>query len=173
MPNKPGKYGIKIWSLCDAKIFYLCNFDVYLAKIANTAEKQQGQVVWQLCSFWKNTERVVTTDNFFTDISLAEELLTNKIYTVRTIRKNKKDLPKVLYEIKDRQKFSSQFLFTNDLSPTTLIVMYLSEEAFASILPHKKFVPKIFRVLNSYLKFGDLIREHPVDFSTHTTTFLI
>ena len=39
IPNKPGKYNIKIWSLCDVETFYLCNFDVYLGKIANTAEK--------------------------------------------------------------------------------------------------------------------------------------
>ena len=29
MPSKPGKYGIKIWTLCDSKTYYCCNIDIY------------------------------------------------------------------------------------------------------------------------------------------------
>ena len=39
MPSKPGKYGLKIWTLCDVKTFYCFNIDIYLGKIGNTAEK--------------------------------------------------------------------------------------------------------------------------------------
>lgn len=49
MPSKPGKYGLKIWTLCDSKTFYCCNMEVYLGKHGNVPEKQQGQrVVKQL-----------------------------------------------------------------------------------------------------------------------------
>lgn len=49
------------------------------------------------------------------------------------------------------------FLTLNNLSSK-----YLWKEAFASIRPEGKFVR--FRVLNSYVKFGDLPREHLVDY---------
>lgn len=32
MPNKPSKYGIKYWCICDVTTSYLCYFDVYLGK---------------------------------------------------------------------------------------------------------------------------------------------
>lgn len=39
-------------------------------------KKQQGQrIVKQLTNFWNNSGRCVTTDNFFMDLSLGEELL--------------------------------------------------------------------------------------------------
>ena len=78
MPTKPSKYGIKIWNLCDSRTFYCCNIDVYLGKIENTVERKQGQrVVKQLTDFWQNSNRIITIDNFFTDITLTEEMLQN------------------------------------------------------------------------------------------------
>jgi hypothetical protein len=52
MPNKPGKYGIKVWVLCDAKTFYCCNFKVYLGSTGNAPERNKGaRVVKDLASF--------------------------------------------------------------------------------------------------------------------------
>ena len=117
MPSKPGKYGIKIWTLCDSATFYCCNMEVYLGKRGNTPEKQQGQrVVKQLTNMWKHSGRCVTTDNFFTNITLAEELLDSKIFLVGTVRKNRRDLPKNLVNIEKRPQHSSQFLFTCNLT---------------------------------------------------------
>lgn len=58
IPSKPGKYGIKVWTLCDAETFYCCNFEVYLGKVNNTAEKNQGpRVVKTLSSHWCGSGR--------------------------------------------------------------------------------------------------------------------
>jgi hypothetical protein len=38
MPNKPRKYGIKIWALCDAEIFYSCNLSDYLGNVGKFTE---------------------------------------------------------------------------------------------------------------------------------------
>lgn len=65
IPSKPGKYGIKIWALCDAENFFCCNFQVYLGKVGDVAERNQGpRVVKTLSSHWYGTGRNVTTDNF-------------------------------------------------------------------------------------------------------------
>lgn len=92
MPQKPRKYGIKIWTLCDNTTYFCCNLDVYVGKIGNTVEKTQGQrVVKELTEFWSGSGRVITCNNFFTDISLAEELLDKNIHLVGTVRKNRMD----------------------------------------------------------------------------------
>lgn len=116
MPNKSGKYGIKLRTLCDSKTFYCCNLDVYLGKFKNTISEEEERVVKRLTDFWKNSGRTVTTDNSFTDINLAEDLLKNEIYTVGAIHKNKEDFPKSLINTYRRQQFSTQFLFTNNLT---------------------------------------------------------
>ncbi|CAK9827526.1 PiggyBac transposable element-derived protein 4 [Anthophora retusa] len=52
MPSKPGKYEIKIWTLCDSKTFYCCNMEVYLGKRGINPEKQQKQhVIKQMVDF--------------------------------------------------------------------------------------------------------------------------
>lgn len=113
MPSKPGKYGIKIWTLCDSTTFYCCNMEVYLGKRGNAPEKQQGQrVVKDLTDMWKNSGRCVTTDNFFTDITLAEELLDSKIFLVGTVRKNRRDLPKSCTYRKAASTFVQIFIYT-------------------------------------------------------------
>lgn len=32
IPNKPAKYGLKIYALCDAKTFYTLNLEIYCGK---------------------------------------------------------------------------------------------------------------------------------------------
>jgi len=32
VPNKPAKYGVKIFALCDAKTFYCSNLEIYCGK---------------------------------------------------------------------------------------------------------------------------------------------
>jgi hypothetical protein len=59
------QYGIKVWVLCDAKTFYCCSFQVYLGSNENAPERKGGaRVVKDLASFWENSGRNVTADNF-------------------------------------------------------------------------------------------------------------
>src|SRR5215510_6910537 len=71
---------------------YCCNFQVYLGSTGNVPERNQGaRVVKDLVSLRKNSGRNVTTDNFFTDISLAEDLLKININLLGTMRKTRED----------------------------------------------------------------------------------
>ncbi|XP_043257548.1 piggyBac transposable element-derived protein 4-like [Colletes gigas] len=175
MPDKPGKYGIKLWTLCDAQTFYCCNFDVHLGRLRNIAENDQGQlVVRRLTDFWNQSGRTVTTDNSFTDIGLAEDLLQNKIFLVGTVRKDKRDLPKSMVHTYSRQRFSCDCLYTTNLTlvsyipkPRKCIVLLSSschhhEHSVSG--PEDNYKPEIISYYNSTKNgvntFNALLREY-------------
>lgn len=121
MPNKPAKYGIKVWVACDAKSSYAWNMQVYMGKLPRgIPEKNQGmRVVLDLTVGLR--EHNVTCHNFFTFYELDHQLLKRKMTMVGTVRKNKPELPHALLSIRGRAVFSSKFAFT----PTTTLVSYL------------------------------------------------
>lgn len=97
IPSKPNRYGIKIFALCDAKMYYTSSLEVYTGqqpegpyKVSNSP----GDVVMRLCDIIKGTGRNITIDNWFTSIPLVETLAKDyKLTVIGTIRKNKKELP--------------------------------------------------------------------------------
>ncbi|XP_041864774.1 piggyBac transposable element-derived protein 4-like [Melanotaenia boesemani] len=118
MPNKPGKYGIKIWVVCDARNSYAWNMQIYTGKPASgVPEKKQGKrVVLEMTKGLQGHN--ITCDNFFTSYDLGQELLKKKLTMVGTVRKNKPELPLALLGTKDRAPLSSKFAF---LGRTTVV----------------------------------------------------
>lgn len=77
MPNKPAKYGIKVWWACDALTGYPLIGEIYTGQPSTGREVNQGErVVKTLSSKFRDTGRNITTDNFFTTLPLAKFLLT-------------------------------------------------------------------------------------------------
>lgn len=94
IPGKRHKYGVKLFKMCDRK-GYTHSFSVYQGK----HEREEGKslstdVVLKLCEDHLDHGRVVITDNFYTSIPLAQELLKRKTHTVGTLRKNRKGVPR-------------------------------------------------------------------------------
>jgi hypothetical protein len=91
MPNKPVKYGIKIFALCDNVTYYTSNLEIYAGKQPDgpfSIDNSASEVVKRLVSPISKTGRNITADNWFASISLAEELLKNHNLTlVATIKK--------------------------------------------------------------------------------------
>ena len=81
MPNKRDKFDIKFWLLTDAKSKYLCNGKPYLGK--DPARKKGTDLPADVClSLLKpyfNKGYNVTTDNYFSSLSLANSLLSKKL----------------------------------------------------------------------------------------------
>nr|XP_033488734.1 piggyBac transposable element-derived protein 4-like [Epinephelus lanceolatus] len=125
IPSKPGKYGIKIWTACDARSSYALNMQVYTGKPADgQPEKNQGmRVVLEMTEGLKG--RNITCDNFFTSYALGQKLLKRKMTMVGTVRKTKAELPMALLVTKGRTRFSSRFAFTD----THALVSYLPKRS--------------------------------------------
>ena len=117
MPNKPAKYGVKIFALRDAKTFYYSNLEIYCGKqlpgpygVRNTAT----DIVKQLVSPIENSNKNVTTDNWYTNIPLLHYLLEKKTALLGTVRKNKREIPPECLPTKARQLGESMFGFQKD-----------------------------------------------------------
>lgn len=93
MAQKPAKYGLKIYALCDARMFYTYDLDVYCGKQnsgPNIISNKPYDVVVRLVKSIQGTNRNVTTDNYFTSYLLAEYLLSVRLTFLGTMKKNKK-----------------------------------------------------------------------------------
>jgi hypothetical protein len=95
MPNKPDKFGIKFWLLCEVESKYICNGFPYLGKDSlRPKEEQLGEsVVKRLMEPYLKKGYHVTTDNYFTSRKLALFLLENKTSFLGTLKGNRKELP--------------------------------------------------------------------------------
>lgn len=92
IPAKTHKYGIKLFKVCDS-VGYTYNVKVYTGKEDRHGVDLATDVVLQLISGYLDAGRILYTDNFYTSIPLAQELLKRKTHLVGTVRKNRKMLP--------------------------------------------------------------------------------
>lgn len=96
MPSKHNHYGIKIWVSADSETCYLYvyNAQIYLGKEGNLPEVEQAsRVVMDLCHSIYQSGHNITTDNFFTSVPLAIELLGKRLTLMGTLRINKPEIP--------------------------------------------------------------------------------
>lgn len=121
IPSKPNKYGIKIFALCDAKVFYTSHMEVYVGRQPAgpyQSDSSAKSVVERLCQHIYYSNRNVTTDNWFTSLELSESLRSKGLTLIGTIRKNKRELPLEFNQSSNRPVGSSMFGFGNG---TTLV----------------------------------------------------
>ena len=91
MPSKPGKYGIKIWAVCDSTLHYVLKMDVYKRReIGEPRETNLGsKLELKISEPFKKSGRNITCNNFFTNLKLGRKLLMQNLTIVGTIRKNR------------------------------------------------------------------------------------
>lgn len=134
IPNKPAKYGIKIFAVVDATNFYACNLEVYVGKQEEGKFKVSNKphdLVLRMVSPYSGSGRNITMDNWFTSVALAESLLIdNKITMTGTIRKNKRELPPEFINTRKREVKSSIFGFQSNKT----IVSYVPKKGKNVIL---------------------------------------
>nr|QPD02190.1 PiggyBac2 [Dichotomius schiffleri] len=135
MRNKPAKYGIKVFSLVDARTFYVANMEIYLGRQPEGLYKilqTPAEVVTRLITPINKSGRNVTHDNWFTSIPLAHKLLhDHNLTTVGTVRKNKKELPERFTNSRDRHVNSSLFGFGKN---NTTLVSYVPKKGRVVVL---------------------------------------
>ena len=126
MPNKPQKYGIKLWLCCDAESYYVTNFEIYSGKVGEKSEINQGEnVVLKLTKELKSGHNI-TTDNFFTSVPLAIKLLQRPrpLTLLGTIKSNRKWIPDWIKNHDKKDEYSSKFAFSTDV----MLVSYIPKK---------------------------------------------
>jgi hypothetical protein len=112
MPQKPQKWGIKVWYLACSVTKFVWNFAIYCGKeeatstvepIARGEPKLAHKVVMDLAKDIEGKWHVIAMDNFFTSIGLFKELGEKTIYATGTLRSNCIGIPSAL---KDTKTFS-------------------------------------------------------------------
>lgn len=125
IPNKPAKYGLKVFALVDSKTFYILNLEAYVGQQPEgpyTLSNKPTDVVQRLVEPIKGSRRNVTFDNWFTSYDLVTKLLKEyKLTSVGTLRKNKREIPGELLATKNREERSSKFAFQSDVSLVSYI----------------------------------------------------
>lgn len=125
MPRKPARYGIKYHALCDVKTAYTFNMEIYVGlqregryRVSNRPEDIVLRLVEPLGTC---RPRLICTDNWYTSLSLAENLLRRDLYFLGTVRKNRRFVPR-LYVSKEinRPLQSSMFGYR----PNATLVSY-------------------------------------------------
>lgn len=128
IPSKPSKYGIKIFSLCDAKLFYTYNMEIYCGQQPEGPYKQNNSadsIVLRLSQPIFFTGRNITADNWFTSLKLMKDLEEKKLSYVGTIRKNRREIPPPFILARNRNPYDSLFGYTK-------------HETLVSYVPKKK-----------------------------------
>ena len=101
-PQKPTKWGIRVYVVADSKTGYVCGFVPYFGSPTTDALIRPdlpftSRIVLHLLQKIQMDcpaeGRHVYTDRFYTGVELAEELLKLKTHTTGTIMGNRKNLP--------------------------------------------------------------------------------
>ncbi|CAK1552928.1 unnamed protein product [Leptosia nina] len=163
MPRKPGKYGLVIRALCDAKNSYFYNGYIYSGKgsdgIGLTTQDQKllvpTQCVLRLIQPIKGSNRNVTADNWFSSIELIDELTKHKITYVGTLKKNKREIPSEFQPQKKRNVLSSLFGFTKQKTICSHVpkknraVILVSSMHHNEVVDENTKIPEIILYYNS------------------------
>ncbi len=98
-PKTPVKCGIKLWCLCDSFSGYCLAFSIYTGKDEAQEQAEVGlaySVVMNLMKGYLLSRQHLYTDNFFSSICLASDLLQDDTYLCGIIRPNRKDFPRAI-----------------------------------------------------------------------------
>ena len=127
MPNKPVKYGLKFWVLCDVESRYVVALDLYTGIVDNLVQRNLAanvviRLVDQLPADVKQG-RNVTYDRYFSDLNLSKALLERKISSLGVFEHKRNFVPRELKLVR-KDLHSSCFYF----SGPTAILSYQAKE---------------------------------------------
>lgn len=116
--NKPAKYGIQLVMVCDNKSKFMLKAIPYLGR--NTQPPPNMSLghyfTTQLVKDCKNSNRNVTSDNWFTSLPLVDDLSENYGMTlVGTLRANKPYIPPDMLKKKVNPDGCTAFLFDKNV----------------------------------------------------------
>lgn len=137
MPKKPDKYGIKIFWICDAKTAYPLQGLVYTGKNGDKRSIDLARtVVEYLCEPFYESNRNITTDNYFTSYPLAKSLLSKGLKLIGTLKKNKTCVPAEFLPNRTKEASSTMFGFQKDITLASHVPKVGKAVLFLSTIHH-------------------------------------
>ncbi|KAF2902808.1 hypothetical protein ILUMI_03379 [Ignelater luminosus] len=103
MKNKKLKFGIKAYKLC-CDGGYMYNLQVYCGSDCVQGGQASANVVFSLMAGLFSSGRQLYTDNYYTSVSLATELLDKTTHLIGTLTSNRKYNPKEVVQKKLKAK---------------------------------------------------------------------
>jgi len=110
VPFKRARFGIKFFGVCDNATKHLVNYVPYLGKHSNIGLQEHkkkfglgGAVVLHLVKDFTHCFRKICFDNWFSSPKLANKLLAVNTYCLSTVRKSRKDMPKLTEKLSKNQ----------------------------------------------------------------------
>ncbi|KAH9632255.1 hypothetical protein HF086_002890 [Spodoptera exigua] len=172
MPNKPARYGIKIFVLADSRTYYTAEMEIYAGK-QNAGpfdvSNKPLDLVKRMVESIKDSHRNVVMDNWFTSFPLITELYENYGLTVLgTLRKNKPEIPPVFTSTKGREPKSTYFGFQPNCTllsyapkkgKVVLLVSTMHHDATIDPDTGDKFKPNMITDYNMYKCGVDVVDE--------------
>jgi hypothetical protein len=118
MPNKPTRWGIKLWSICESRTGYLLDWDVYTGKDNNPVAPGCGlahNVVLKLVKDYENLGHIIYMDNFYSSPELFDALKSKNTGACGTVRLNRKNLPPAMKTLKLKKGDDPVFFCKNEM----------------------------------------------------------
>ena len=104
IPSKPGRFGIKAFTLAESNSGYVLGSKVHTGKLARVIQKDLGKkAVMSLMEPFLNKGYYLFLDNYYTSVGLFEELEERSTLACGTVRSNRVDLPREICNLKSRQ----------------------------------------------------------------------
>ncbi|XP_068714167.1 piggyBac transposable element-derived protein 4-like [Montipora foliosa] len=104
IPSKPGRFGIKAFTLAESTSGYVLGSKVYTGKEAGVVQKDLGKkAVTSLMEPFLGKGYYLFMDNYYTSVGLFEELEERSTLACGTVRSNRVDLPREICNLKSRQ----------------------------------------------------------------------
>jgi hypothetical protein len=102
MPDKPVRFGIKVWLLASSKSRFVWQMEVYFGEQTGAGAHGLGyHVEERMVKGLENRGHCLVIDNFFASVNLFHELMCKGIWATGTVRRTSKNLPGGLYRQPD------------------------------------------------------------------------
>ena len=103
LPIKPGRFGIKAFTLAESTSGYLLNSKIYTGKDGDAVQKDLGRkAVMSVIEPYLDMGYYVFMDNYYTSVTLFEELEERETLACGTVTPNRQGLPKEICGVKEK-----------------------------------------------------------------------
>ena len=100
IPNKPKKWGVKLWVVCDARTGFCLDWIPYTGhEVApsRSTDSETERIVKRLVEPFFNSDRAVYMDNYYSSVPLFRQLKCEGLGACGIIRQNRRGLPEEIY----------------------------------------------------------------------------